>query len=366
MNDTAAVAPAFIEHGESISEVPPTAVIDKHKTRYLFYPNDTLQPKRKRRVKRLRHGGDELESDYKCCGITRGVLWRNMFVPMTKGYEYVDPAQIANEKMDTPVIRMGAPNTKHANIERTMYAIEHFPGDEIQGLLFNKSEWALMGLTEIEALRGIEWADFKSQGIQTFFFPEWESYRTRQSAMPYPLSWTRTRIIEAARSTSDSFYQSIADDCLTAIEQAYTWGIEYLKRETKLVKTPASGTGFVAGYSPLAEQLFEFLEQERDDYLRSKDITPFDANSMPVDLKETMDKIAESQAMIAQVLARMNPTNDNSVIEIPAEVKAEVEKMQDVVQAVSGASGLCKALKKNNEPCGAPPKKGSEFCVFHS
>jgi len=236
-------------------------------------------------------------------------------------------------------------------------------------LLFGKSEWPLMGLTEIKALRGIDWADFKGQGIQTFFFPDWELYRTNQAEMPYPLSWTRNRIAEAAKSTSDETLRDIADDCMTAIEQTYTWGIEYLKRETRLVKTPPSvGGANIYGYSPLAEQLFDFLEQQREDFLRSKDITPFDTSSMSVDLKETLDNIAQSQGMIAQILANQMKGRDNSVIEIPADVRAEAEKMSEQVASLvpDTKPNLCQATKKNGDPCGAPPKGDTQFCVFHS
>lgn len=352
-NDLAAVKPAFIET-DPIGFVSDDAEVAVEAARYIYFPGDLIDPKRKRQVKRLKFGGEELEPDYRCFSVTRGHVWRNMFVPMTRGYRYEDPQQVTEEQAaQNTVVKNGKPTVQ--------LAVE--PGVEIRGLLFGKSDLLNKGFIEVKALRGIDWAEMKRREVQKFFFPDWDEYKTYVKDMPYNLMWTRRQVEDRAGSTSETFFHNVAEDCLTAIENTYAWGIDRLKVESTLVKTPPPpGTGFVFRYSELAEQLFGFLDQQRDDFLR-QDFGNSNGNGgvNNADLQRVVTQLAESQALIVQLLSNQQG--------LPKEVVAKAEELvaeQPVVSTKPVTPTVtCAAIKKNNEPCNGLPMGDTPYCVFH-
>jgi len=352
----AAVSPAFIEDDPTPATfdndgVPTTA------TRYLFFPGDFIEPKRKRLVKRLRWGGEETTNDYKSFRVTRGMIWKYMFVPMsTGGGEFQDAAMISDEQASNPVTTYGA-----FGDPRQFYKLSKEPGDEIRGLLFGKSDLPTKGFVELpKATRGMEWAEFKKQGIQKFFFPEWEEFKNNPGTLPQQLSWAREQIQTAAKNTSETFFRDIADVCLTSMETWYAWGTEYLKRETTLVKTPpAPGSHFVYTYSGLSEQLFDQLEHQRDDFLR-KDFggnnLPYGTGTTDPEMQAMMKQMAENQALLTKLLAGQQ--SDNGIVALPEEIKEQIT-------VSTPDTTLCLGTKRDGEPCSAPPKAGSKYCGWH-
>lgn len=315
--------------------------------RYLFCAGTDILPERQRRNKRLRWGGMELESDYKCFSITKGHIWRNMLTPMVSGRELFDEQLIEDTARASAVTTVGS-----FGVVRTDFAIQRYPGEEIRTLLYGKSELPSKGLVEIRNLRNVSWVDVKKEGYQTFFFPDWEKWR-RGAPMPTQLSWTRNRIAEAIKSTSDDFLRDIGENMLTSCENFYAWGINKLKIATTLTKTPPNpGSQHVYTYSEFEEQLFTILEQQREDYLRQDFATlangiQFSDTNIQSQFMEQMQAIQQNQNLITQLLAVQQG------VTLPTET-VKVEKT------------LCAALKANNDPCGAPPMKDSEYCVFHN
>lgn len=355
----AAISPAFIEDDPATDRVEPEGVAIEA-TRYLFFAGNLIEPRRQRMVKRLRWGGEELETDYRCFTITRNHLWRNMMVPMTRGRVYEDDQLISDDQRNNAVTRaqsFGPP--------RVMYELRREPGEEIRTLLFGKSDLPMKGVVEIKALRAVDWADFKKNRVQQFFFPDWDNYRQGTKTMPVELAWTRSRINEARSETSETTLQDIADDMLNSVEQFYAWGTEYLKRETKLVKTPpAPGSTFIYTYSGLAESLFTMLGHQREDFLRQDfgGQLSYGAGVGDPEMKELLKKQAENQALLIELLARQRTNGDGlGLTAVPEEVK---EVVTSTVKT-KAETVLCAATKKDGEPCGAPPKGDSEFCVFH-
>lgn len=316
--------------------------------RYLFYAGDDIEPRRKRQVKKLRFGGMELELDYKCFTTTKGHIWRNMITPMTSGHYLTDEQLLPEGATATAVTTVGS-----FGHTRTDYATRIHPGEEIRTLLFGKSDLPVKGVVEIKALRNWDWKAVKDAGIQRFFFPEWDAYKTGLEKMPVQLSWTRAQIQKAIASTSDDTLISIGEDMLLSAENFYAWGIDKLKVETTLVKTPPSpGASHVYTYSGMAEQLFEILEQQREDFLR-QDFTALAGNvqfsntDTQKEFAEMMKKQDENQALIIELLAK------------------QMGKDMPITATVKPVHTLCPATKKNGEPCGAPPIKGETYCTFH-
>lgn len=331
--------------------------------RYVFTVGDLIDPEKKRESKRHRWGGIELENDYKCFSITRGFIWRNMIVPMVRGYDLVDD-QLKSDETSGTLINLISPQTAQYPFGaiNQLYQVPVQPGQEIATLMFGKSELPRRGLVEIKALRGVQWVDFKNEGIQSFFFPEWEDYR-RGKQMPVELAWTRARIAEAIKSTSDSRLKSIGEDMLQSCQKFFDWGQSKLKTETILVKSPPDPvTKYVHSYSPLAEQLFGILEIQRDDYLR-QDISTLAndlsfTNAVTIDeLKPVLEQINNTQAILTQILAN----------QMGQEVKApqNASEPQETAIEVQAERTVCTGTKASGEPCHLPAKEGTDRCGFH-
>ena len=341
---------SFIEEESATPFLDPNE-IRVEANRYLFFAGDDLEPRRKRQVKHLRWGGIELELDYKCFPVTKGHIWRNMITPMTSGHELSDEQLVADEGKGSPVTTMAS----FGRVD-VKYATRVHPGEEIRSLLFGKSDYPSKGLVEIKKLRDWDWKDVKAAGIQRFFFPEWDAWKDRSNpaVLPIQLSWTRKRIQDAMRETKDDTLISIGEDMLASCENFYAWGIDKLKVETTLVKTPPSaGSQHVYTYSVMSEQLFEMLEQQREDFLRQD----FAAVAGNVQFSNA-DRQVEYDAM----MKNMQATQDK-IVELLAN---QLGTTAPPVEAAKPKTVLCNATKKNGEPCGAPPKDGTTHCVFHT
>src|SRR5574343_388612 len=300
--------------------------------RYIFFAGDFIAPDRKQEVTRLAWGGDELEPDYKTVFVTKNMLWRNRITPMLTS-QYWMPIDMVEDDAKALTVK----NFSSRGGRNIQAAFPVYPGQEIKNILERKRR---DGVVELEALRGWKYEDVKAARFQQFFFPDWDEYATGTKVMPKEVSWTRKSIETALASLTENdeasnTLRSIGKAMLKSVDAFYQWGLARLKTESIVIKdTTIPAINRV--YTPLAEQLFEMLEQERDDYLRSS----------VTDLSAGMNMAAPAQSeQFAEVLNRM-ATNQELLTKLLIERAGGVSDDKAVASAISAEATQAEQIIK--------------------
>lgn len=324
--------------------------INREATRYIGFAGDIITPSQKRERPDLRLGGEYLGQNFKTLVRSKGLVRRCQITPMEVGFDFFS-ADMLGDDANLHVVTTVEHNENgrgalQASPGGRLNGVKVYPGDELKGLMAANNDKTNKGFVEFTQLAGVEYKDFKASGLQEFVFPEWKDILLGVGELPIKLSELELHFRTRRNDTSDDSIKGILDAWLQSCDIYRNWGMNYLKFSSQLVKLPAY-QGHLFTYSELAEMLFIQLEVRREDLISSdRDLAEIVAKASAgnaistQDVMAVMDKLAESQGLIAQLLAgQQNP---------PA-----VEKVQ------------CSALNAKGEQCGASPVENSEFCRHH-
>lgn len=341
-----AVNPVLVEQATPTNSID-TEDVARNLPRYVFFAGDLISPEIKRKSKALAWGGETVEPDYCTLFTTRNILFRNKITPMLRGLRWISVDMCEDDAAGVVTVRNLGGNTA-PNFQNGFVA---FPGSELSSLLAKKRD---QGLAELTALRGFEYDRVKELRIQQHFFPEWDDYAAGRKKMPVALSWTRQQIQNGIDGTDDAVLRSVGADMLKAVDAFYYWGLDRLKIETTLVKSPPNpGTQFVFSYTDLGEQLFDILEVNRDDFLRR------DTAGL---LNAAQGRDDRGQIEVVNVMAEMMRQNQDLVKAALAALgkNVDVPEKETVIDTVPEQNGMTPAQARMAKARAAQAAKRAE------
>lgn len=347
-----ATAPESIDLAEDIPVATNFNEVNREATRYLVFAGDKLVPSQKRERPDLRTGGEYFGQGFKTLIRSKGLVRRCQITPLEVGFDFMSNDMVgddANLHVVTTV-NHNDPNRggMQAHTVGPLNGIKVYPGDEIKGILQGERNNTSSGIVEIKQLAGVEYADFRASGLQEFIFPEWAKIVAGIGVLPNKISALQAHLTERKNATSDQDIKSVIEVYEASCDQYRTWGMNYLKFSSQLVRLPAH-QGFVHTYSELAEMLFEQLEVRREDMMSSEkelaEIIAKASSGNGISSAETnviLERLAANQELLTQFLVNQNPP---------------VETVPDTVK--------CTGMKANGDACGASPIEGSDRCRHH-
>lgn len=238
--------------------------VPKDATRWLFFPGDVLQPRRKRELREMTGfgirtpdgadfplysgGGEEINSV--CLLRTKGVLPRAMFTPLEMAAVWT-PQDLIPEGTQT-FRGFATPNARWAEV---LPGIKTYPGEAIAAILTaaRNDQGNSKGAVELEALRQVTWDELTREGLQYLFFPTWPK-------LPPTLRELEALIQTGRNATSFRDLQLIGDEMLSACDQFRLWAMERIKCEETLVAVGTTEDGWTYRLSDVGEQLMRQLE----------------------------------------------------------------------------------------------------------
>lgn len=219
-------------------------------TRYVFLGLDVLDPERRDQVEKLRRGGEEVQSH--CLRRTPNFVPRCYITPVEIWVEHMPPHAVPegvrSVEVKDPTLITPVTDTRSAinNLLRgkPLRSIRTFPGDEMSDIT---GTYQKVGITELTALKGIEWDAGDVQELQQAFFPDdW--------SLPIELRKIEERIREVY-----SVHPRVADDMLRGTAQSRRWAQARLQAEHVLLDTRKEHQ-WTYTYSPIARSLLAQLE----------------------------------------------------------------------------------------------------------
>jgi hypothetical protein len=351
--------------------------IDREATRYLVYVGDTMTPREKReRANPL--GGEHYGQQYQCLVRSKGMLRRCQLTPLEIAYDFINDEIMGDNPNRLLVASSIAAGDTPIQLGGKLNAVAVYPGDQIKGILVgDRNQDAAKGVIEVKALAGIDYATFKSSGVQELVFPNWQKIIAGVDKMPVKLNDLMSYLNGRRSESSDETFREVVEAYLISGEQYRDWGLRYLKHSAMLVRTPAH-QGFVHTYSDVAEMLFIQLDVRREDLIRMVNEdqgAPITASSSATDLEviELRRQMAKTQELLVDLLSgkipvgAKAPVNTTPVEEVPpVEVATEPEAPKPeaptqksapaldprLCQAISASSGKqCQRLAKENGRC---------------
>lgn len=255
-------------------------IIRREAIRYLFFPGDVIDPRRKQERREFDHGGEEIGSP--CLVRTKQFLRRCRISPLERWGDPM-PMELMPQGVTpigiTPVASQGS-EQGYTSYKSNLYGFPKYPGEEINWILQTADNAGIRkGIVELTPLRTIEWRDFEKTGIQYLFFPDYPE-------LPTPLREIENMI--RAVDSSESMIKEIKKEMLESCAQFRLWATARAEIEHTLVKMGTTPQGWTFRYSGLAETLLPQLEMERaDQYLQNQ--TRFQG-----DLVEAQKQLAEA------------------------------------------------------------------------
>src|ERR1700752_2354926 len=307
--------------------------IPKDAVRWLFFPGDVMNPRRKRELKDkvaryiyfngqpfkvLSAGGEEVGST--CLMRTKQTVPRAMFTPLEIAGDWIPPTMIPEgaecfrgavlpEGHGKPTELVGAWNMKAG---APLPGLKVYPGEAIRSILqVAMNDMGMSkGLIEIEALIGMTWDESVREKLQLLFFPDYPR-------LPVRLRELEEMIAAVRRSLQPSSqFRDAASQMLSACEQFRHGAFARIQFAETLVSQPAQG-GFAHKFSEEIEQLcvqLEYTPQQR----KMQDISSQTA------------RLSEAVTIIAQQAAKGG--NDVAVVDLLAKIQ---ENQAMLTQAVS-------------------------------
>lgn len=332
--------------------------INREATRYLFFPGDVLPPSQKRERPDLRTGGEYYGQQFKTLIRSKGLIRRCQITPLEIGFDFMSDEMIGDDAnlhvVTTVEHNVPGRGVMQAAPAGKLNGIKIYPGDEIKGILQGERNNTSKGIVELTQLAGVEFSEFRASGLQEQIFPDWQKITAGVANIPTKISELQLHFEGRKAQFQDKSIRDLIDGMLASCDQYRTWGLNYLKFSSQLVRLPANH-GFVHTYSELAEMLFEQLEVRREDMM-----------STDRDLAEIMAKAnagnnissAETQAL----LAKMTELLTHVVGQAPAK-NVGVETVP--VEAVPVDVRVCGKPKANGEPCTRTLEAGEMACFQH-
>lgn len=219
-------------------------------TRYVFLALDVLDPERRDQIERLRRGGEEVNSH--CLRRTPGFVPRCFITPVEQWVEHMPlhavPEGIRSVEVKDPSLEpqvLSATDVMRMMTRgRPLRSIRTYPGDEMSDI---SETYQKVGITELAALKGVEWDTGEAQRLQDEFFPA---------------SWllpTALRLVEERVQDRYSVHPAVADDMLRSIATSRRWAQARLQAEHVLLDTRKEHQ-WTYTYSPIARSLLAQLE----------------------------------------------------------------------------------------------------------
>ena len=292
------------EFGDFSPEYIEVNKVSREAMRFVFFPGDVIELRRKREHPELNNGGEEGTSV--CLVRTRKYIQRGRFVPVEKWGEPM-PSEMMPEGVDgygAIQVSVQPHGVMHPTLT-TGGQIVHFPrfpGDEIHQITGTTSG-DRKGLIELTSLVGVfsKYEEFVASGLQDAFFPDLQK-------LP-PTLRELQRMIDAADST-DSLIRTLKAEMLAACADFRVWGMERIQIENNLLAAGTMSGGWVPRYSGLADVLLPQLEMQRqDEYLNTR-------NQREGDVMRTVE----------QTLLRLSEQGNNAIT--PATLIEVMQAMQ--------------------------------------
>lgn len=238
-------------------------IVRREAVRYLFFPGDVIDPRRKQERREFSHGGEEIGSP--CLVRTKQFLRRCRISPLERWGDPMPIELIPNGVTPigiTPVAGQGS-EQGFTSFKGNLHGFPKYPGEEINWILQTADHAGIRkGIVEITPLRTIEWRDFEKTGIQHLFFPNYPE-------LPIPLREIENMI--RGVDSSESMIKQIKEEMLDSCAQFRLWATARAEVEHILVKLGTTPQGWTFRYSGLGEVLLPQLEMERaDQYLQNQ------------------------------------------------------------------------------------------------
>jgi len=240
-----------------------TEGVSKEAVRWLFFPGDSIGPRRKRELREMVALGVQIngapfpvyslggtEVNTACLLRTRGVLPRAMLSPL----------EISSVRMPEDLIPNGAETfrgvlTADAKWTATLPGLKTYPGEAVRSILTSaqNDQGVSQGIVEIAALRGFSWQEVEAMGIQKRFFPSWPK-------LPPTLRELEEMIRDGVMLADSRVIDQAGEEMLSACEQFRLWGMERIKFEETLLAVGTTKDGWTHRLSDVAEHLMLQLE----------------------------------------------------------------------------------------------------------
>ncbi len=313
-----------------------TETVDRKLNRVLIFVGDMALPVQKRAMPDLAIGGENMGLNYKTLWASKFLLRKGELTLMQEGRDWVSP-MIFGEQSSGVLSRQGIDPLSQRPY--TDFAYPCYPGDEILGILSAHHSDFDKGIREVEVLRGITREDFYKEDFQRVifngsdYFPQWDKFLTMRPEERQPfvkISKLQRHIEKRAQEISDDTMQQVLEAYLISAEQYRVFGTAYLDRQTRLVKSPATNTGFVHNYSAYANMLFEQLEISRDEQMQ-RDLPQVAADPVRdaemADMRKSLAQLTElitlqTQHSLGQAVKPVTET----VVEAPVEAPVKADK----------------------------------------
>ena len=219
-------------------------------TRYVFLALNVLDPERQDQIERLRRGGEEVNSH--CLRRTPNFVRRCFITPVEQWVEHmplhavpegVRSVEVKDLSLE-PQVLTATEAMRMMTRGRPLRSIRTYPGDEMSDIA---ETYQKVGITELVALRGVEWDTGEAQRLQEEFFPaNW--------LLPIAL-----RLVEEQIQDRYSVHPAIADDMLRSVNTSRRWAQARLQAEHVLLDTRKEHQ-WTYTYSPIARSLLAQLE----------------------------------------------------------------------------------------------------------
>lgn len=326
----------------SIATMKPKQLIRRDVPRYVVLAGDLMPDGTKRNFRTFQGyqvGGQFFDLiDVPCLWKFSGFLTRGRITPLIKRpvmkFQNEIADEIAKHKQADDYAEVIGPNGEIQQ-QVTPYRTE-FPWDSLQTLLAQHN--TMMGITEVEALEGIDWDLRVVQTIQDFYFPQWEQILLGKSKMPFKLK-DFVAHIEARKSLAAQadaqmdIVESVGDAYLESAEKFGIYAKDAVDKAKELFARGTNDKGFLAPISAyaqhLAAQLGINLERETQIIVPAQQMQPVtsdedrDLERRKVAAMEEANRIAALQ--LGGVAAIKDEPKTAQTVSAPAGESMEVD-----------------------------------------
>jgi hypothetical protein len=356
------------------------SIIERSKTRYVFFAGDVIEPSIKYRHATRAFGG-LLRSDVHCLKHdgNEGMIYRCKITEFKTKMYHQPKAMLNPEELKHSDIWKSGYTLKNGKlgangwedlVVKSPYLVyrEIYPGDEIGGLLAVKPPLGERGLVELQSLLGKD--ESAKREAQLFYFPNWLEIQTGKESLPETLkeleNHIKGRMREATETAnlSKSDIQQVGRDMLRSCTEYRLWGQAYLKSFEDEINA-AKVKGLPYSYPEKAEMVLVQLEESRkDDLLHNVNKAfsqvggtqmserEYELRQRELDLKERELRLEEERLAMAK--GEIKP-----VQELPKQTDSE---------PISFEGKVCADVNAKQEPCGAKVSKeiaGFYYCHNH-
>lgn len=303
--------------------------IDKTKERYIFYPGNTISPRRQQETREIvgvglswngkpfrvtQNGGDEYHTQ--CLTRTKGFVPRAFFTPLEVAANWIPPELLPYGADSFAPAAANGPQVMGGVLvgTRSQYLVGEkvYPGHALSWMLsFARNDQGFSrGLVEIPHLQGQKWNDGAAVELQRLFFPTYPVVTNVLSEMRRDLS----RIVDAQSGD----VREIGQILLQACDEYREWGLNFVANEHNLVSVGTTKDGWTYRYSDTARLLFEQLE-----------ITPQDQQF------QTVAKMQEEQSKSTMAMMEAMISKGSADDDVKRMLMASIENQNRIMEMLA-------------------------------